>query len=399
MLIIYNVNGVAGVFSGNLGILTPVLILMGFISVILLMKFIRPLIHQLIIKRLLVFMIGYLFFGLLFYPFFEGGYAFPIKLATDTLVRTMFIVLPFGSIGVMFGVIGRRDYYIKFMLFNMFFATMSIPIFKYLGISFEVLSMGFDSYNRYSGIWANANVAGFFAIATLVITYYSRIVNIIGLKLMILATFLLLYSIFLTSSTTAFIISIIISIIYVFVSSKGSNQFAKLITFGVSVMFILPLLIGYLSGVSKGNSNFEKGKISNMINILSGNFSEIESSGRGDMVVIAYDMIKEHWISGYGYGYFLVERFDGQGLHNYYLTILGEAGIFGFSALILFLLSFITLWIKNKEIEKRFILTSAFVYYSFTFGSGAGLIGNAGALIFCVTVSSVVSMDLYNKNY
>lgn len=397
-LLVFNVNGVLGVLLGNLGILTPILTLMGGVSFLIVLPELRMLFKHKVLKRLLMFLLFYMGFGLIISYSFPDRHEAPAKLALDISLKTIFIVIP--VFGLFHNWLKReaKGKVIKYVFFMMFTATLSIPFFKLIGLSFEVLTLDIEYYSRYSGIWGNANIATFYTNFTLILACYLRLIEQLSKRIFLLTSFLLLCSIFLTFSTTGFFIFTVSIILYLyFKSKKEGKQFLSYIKYGVLGIIAILLAQNFLESSIKGDTQFNSRKVNNLINIISFNFGELDSSGRSDMLDKALPIISQNIISGNGLGYFSVKRFDDLVMHNYFLSVLGEVGILGFLFFLRYLGTFVLMYRSNNENSINFVLLASFLFFSLSFASGAGVLGNPNMLIYSV-IASVISYTGYKKS-
>lgn len=395
LCLLLNVNGILGFYTGNFGILTSFLTSIGFLSLVLVRKNFKLVLDQLIIRRVFLLMLFYVFFGSLvtYLSSYQENNQFISQIALNSLLKTILIIFPIASLFIYL----KRYFSLTTLVFKLFFlmlfTSLSVPVFKFLGISFELLSLNIDVYKRYSGIWGNANVASSFINFTLIILYYLRIenkVNRLGFNLFFI---FLIYSAFLTLSTTGFIITIVNYIIFRFYIAKNSKYFfPALIGFIILFLLIFSFISNILLPNILDNNDFEFSKVSNFISILNFDLYNLNSSGRLEMINLSINEILQNWITGLGYGYYsAVDAFNGQGMHNYFLLIFGEVGFVGLILLLSFLYAFLHLYLRMRTQAEKFILLSSLVFFILVFISGAGIIGNSNMLIFCLIISAISS--------
>lgn len=222
-------------------------------------------------------------------------------------------------------------------------STLIIIIQTLLGVNNFVINDNFEiDENRAMGVFANPNAAGFVANITILLsickittsTIYETIIFIIVLLLS-------LYASFLTLSKSSIIISIIIIFYSMFFLGLKSKQ--KKIFFSAIVILTLPIyyLISNFEDVSI--LIFDETQISRVTAIkkllFDVEFSNETTSSRYDLFNYGVSKIKENFILGNGLGFFQWFPGNENGVHNTFLLIIGEGGIFAFLLFILFIIS------------------------------------------------------------
>jgi O-antigen ligase len=333
----------------------------------------------------------YLFVGTLIYFLPLDRNEEGLTLGLSILLRSIIIVIP---IGVFFLVRIEQKGLNKLLLevfLLLFVACLSVPIFMLFGVSFEEKYLLIDYYTRYSGIWANANVAASFINSTIIIGFFIKFRKIIKPIYFYFSYLVMAYCILLTSSNTGLIILLSSSLIYLYYSSVSGRYFSiKSVLFFISLPIIYYGIIWILDyQILKGVGDIVKSQ--NSINILTLKFHQVNYSSRDYLFFEAMSIIEKNWIIGHGIGYFSRPIFLGNEnvMHNYFLTMWGEAGIIGLVNILIFLGFFIYKAYKTNDKPLRFLYAATFSFFGLTFGSGAGLIGNFNLLIYFVTVALI----------
>ena len=172
-----------------------------------------------------------------------------------------------------------------------------------------------DPNGRFSGFYLDPNAAGFICLIGCCLSYGFK-----NDKWRLLGLFFFTFCGLLTFSRTFMLLWFVANMITVFQDKKNINVMAM----GVGVL----LLIVSVSTIFQVNT-----KRLELIEGLLGNETitsyEANEDSRTDTWALWYDKILESPIIGNGYGYFTGG--DGKpGVHNAYLRVIGEAGIFPF---------------------------------------------------------------------
>jgi len=185
-----------------------------------------------------------------------------------------------------------------------------------LSIGYEALVLTND-YGRYSGFYLNANVAGFVCIYG-----YSVIYGLKHTTLKLMGQFIFTLMGLLTFSRTFIVIWLLLNLISIRISIKNIR------IFGIAFL-IFSALIAIDQAVGLNNPRFEQLKniVTSENNVSS---EEISEDSRTETWARFYDQIIEAPLFGNGYGTFTAKSGTPLGVHNTYLVLLGEAGLFPF---------------------------------------------------------------------
>lgn len=244
-------------------------------------------------------------------------------------------LIPFLVLGVLYYAISSLtyvDYFndylvelVKYMLFVIAGAEVAkntnnkiLIYFLLIGVSsilFHVL-LG-SEYGRYSGFYINPNGAGFICIIG-----YSLCYSLDSKKTRLLFQLIFTIAGILTFSRTFIALWLLITIIS---AIQNKENFINL-GFGFLMLVVLLSITAFL--------DLNTVRLTMIENIVSGNISSpssgISTGSRFESWAIYYDDILENPI--FGNGFKALSGIDEvkQGVHNSYLMILGEAGIFPF---------------------------------------------------------------------
>ncbi|WP_161595342.1 O-antigen ligase family protein [Maribacter aurantiacus] len=201
-----------------------------------------------------------------------------------------------------------------------------LTVFLQIFIFYNPLTDG----SRYSGFYLNPNSLGFICIMGYGLTFsMDKNWKLIGQIIFTIVGFL-------TFSRTFIIVWLLINVLAIRLSIKNIRT---LLVGGV-------LLIGLITYNSfLPNSNARLDAMTKIFEGKSKNTSKLEEGGRTETWANFYPFIYSQPIFGNGYGAFSGNGVGGAaGVHNAYLKVIGEAGIFAF---LIFILIFIML-IKNS---------------------------------------------------
>lgn len=174
-----------------------------------------------------------------------------------------------------------------------------------------------SDFGRYSGFYLAPNEAGFICITGYATTYGLKNA---GIKLT--GQFICTLAGLLTFSRTFIFIWLLINVISLKISIKNIRIFGLGFLI-ISTLFFIDEMVGL------NNPRFEQLKsiISNDGGVTS---EELSEDSREDTWAKFYDKILDSPFIGNGYGSFSGKEGHGKGVHNSFLTVIGEAGILPF---------------------------------------------------------------------
>jgi len=200
------------------------------------------------------------------------------------------------------------------------------------------------SYGRVRGVYGNPNTLGFVANLGLALLLYSlyKHKRWFWLKMVLIPA--LLYVTFLSLSRTSMITAAVLilftavkmTVNYLRLGHRG--RWRHLLVMGIPFMIFTYIYLNFETLIIKYTKYGSMYKILSLVNLIfKGKVSNETTSGRVDVVQYGIERILEHPLFGNGLGAF--RRFPEEtgmthGVHNTYLLVLGDAGIFPFIALL-----------------------------------------------------------------
>jgi O-antigen ligase len=257
--------------------------------------------------------------------------------------------------------------------------------------------------NRSLGFFGNPNETGFQANLALVIILAYYLLNkarnsIIYLPL----TGLCIYGAFSSFSKSAIVSCAIILILILFFSIKQIFQlnfksrflYVVGIFIGITSFVIIPRVEGYYEELSLSQQK----RISGTIDLaIKGEFNSRTTSSRSKVFADAFEIIKRKPIFGNGlYTFSIGGSFASSpthGVHNVYLKILGEGGIFALLMFLVFIFYFLLNGITLKSLELQFLCVgtiAAFCLYAF---GTHGALYNKFSIAFLGIISAISSSN------
>ncbi|MUU77189.1 O-antigen ligase family protein [Winogradskyella endarachnes] len=295
-------------------------------------------------------------FYLLYYSF--GLMATGVTGFESSIIATFVPVI--YCIGFFFLLSNRRQFQIFFKIITICFvisAFLTIVLIK-LNINVYTGSEHGWALDRAGGITGDANAAAHTSIfAFILLNHFFQPKKYIFIILKVVMLLLIFYSLVLTFSTTGlFVFTIVFFLInYKFFTGLRLVLIAALIPLLYVGIFTLKSQIPHL-----GLSVAQTGKVNNIINLLTLNFDEVDSSGRGDLVTKAFDYIVENPFMGNGVDYAVHKL-----VHNTYVGVWVDAGLFTF---LFFLIMLGTLFFGTFSLKPQhrfFAISILFVLYIF----------------------------------
>ena len=255
--------------------------------------------------------------------------------------------------------------------------------------------------NRALGFFGNPNETGFQANLTLVIVIAYYLLNkakksIIYLPLMGLC----IYGAFSSFSKSAIVSCAVIIILILFFSIKQifqlnfKSRFIYVIGIFVFIttFLIVPRVEGYYEELSLAQQKRIKGTIDLAIK---GEFNTRTTSSRSNVFEDAFEIIKRKPIFGNGlYTFSIGGSFASSpthGVHNVYLKLLGEGGVFALLIFLIFIIYFLLKAITLRSLELQFLCVSTMIAFClFAFGTH-GALYNKFSIAFLGVVSAITS--------
>jgi len=295
-------------------------------------------------------------------------------------------------------ILDNFNYWTKLITRLTIISALSGILIKYTGL--EHFGRYRAGYERVAGFFANPNELGLIANMAIVFLFTSlknkfKFVNLVLLILVTLASLL-------TFSKGAIITTSIIWFVYFFMfikfDAKTGSKVYIIITVLVSAIFFNKIF-GELDSIL---SITQSRRVNQVTNIVSGNIDDDATSGRLVLFNVGLDKIKSNPIIGYGIGSFsMLERNKFGGVHNTFLLIIGESGIFPFLFLIYIFIYFLVLpFFKDFDKNKKFIIFSMTIVLINYMMSTHGVFKTRFFLLFIIVLSIHVDDQLliFNDN-
>ena len=372
-----NIQGFVNIFISNslsqqLAYLNVLLIIAG---IFLIKK--EPINFSKTNKLWLIFYIFYYSFALLA----SGIYGF-----SSSILATL--VAPIYFIGF-YCLLSDPDQLKPFFKFlTILFVIISILTIYLFKINFDYDSSGILGWNldRAGGFYGDANNAALVSIiAYILFDNFYKPSKIIFRTIKILILLVILYSLFLTFSTTGLFVFTVIF----FINNYRFFTGLRLIILGILIVLFYVGIFSIKTQTKDLNlSAHQIHKIDNVINLLTFNLEKVDNSGRGELMENILPYLYENPIIGNGVDFSVVMR-----AHNTYLNIWVDAGIFTFLFFI-FMLCFYFFKAFSMDLEKRYFAMSILTaFYIFMF-SLQTVINQAYLIVLIVLVGYIID---YNK--
>lgn len=255
-----------------------------------------------------------------------------------------------------------------------------ITIYQYVN---QLNWNGFDSDGeiilRAYGLYLNPNIAGFFAIVSIILSFnlilFRNKYNTLNLVILIIS----LIAGLLTFSKTFFLNSFVVLIIYIYNRRKYLKSYVlpTIISKLKYIIFIPLFLLFYF--VLSSEDVLDKEQMARLETVFFFlNDSEIDYSGRSELADYGIQMAKEKPIIGSGFGTFTILKESNKlfdftssdlGVHNTFIRIWGEGGVISILFYLFFWIHLLWRVYLSKSIEVKLIsymLIFTLNIYSFT---------------------------------
>lgn len=263
-----------------------------------------------------------------------------------------------------------------FVTMFMFFITMTIPFGELIGLR-NVIE--YKSLTRESGVFSNPNKAGTHINYNLALVLFFILNSRRWFWLFIGILPLVMYSTFLTFSKSAMISAILIFLVFLFINIKGNYRLGRPRRNKLRFFIIMIFVIGTALAptITKLLYSLKPQQITRVLQvgqIVTGQIDEKTTTHRSVLWEEGIEIIKQFPLTGHGFGSFHKLPKGRLNVHNTYLMVLGESGIFPFIILVVFVLILYyrcLFWIKDPNYQflalSICIITTIQVY-----GSGNG---------------------------
>lgn len=227
-------------------------------------------------------------------------------------------------------------------------SILSIYLYK-LNWSVETNGIHIYSLGRAGGVYGDANETALVSIIAFIFVYrdYNPTKTILKF-LKVILLLIIIYNLIITYSTTGFV-AFVISFILLNYKYFKPKRMLFVIVLTLLFYFVILNLKDLTSGLDL--STPQRDKINNIVNILTFNTSEVDSSGRDRLLANLLKYVFENPIIGNGVGFtFLVKG------HNTFFGVWADAGIFTFLVFMIMLGNYFKNTFKSLPDVRYFVL-------------------------------------------
>jgi O-antigen ligase len=294
---------------------------------------------------------------ILYYSF--GLLATGISGFQTSIIATLIPVIYFT--GFNFLLSDREQFKIFFKVITICFVISSFITIIFMKLNFNIYTgevlQGWD-LDRAGGITGDANAAAHTSIfAFILFNQFFKPSLFIFRTLKIIILFIIFYSLFLTFSTTGLFVFTVVFFLMNYKFLKG----IKIVLFAALIpLFYVGVFALQSQAQNFGLSKAQAYKVNNLTNLLTLNFDEVDSSGRGDLLENVMQYLYENPILGNGIDFSVAMRG-----HNTYIGIWVDAGLFTFLFFIFMLSCFFIKTFSLKLHLRFFAMSLLIVLYIF----------------------------------
>ena len=358
--IILNLNGMFLIFFGINALFSPLLLLVSLHGIVIALK--KNI-------RLNNSMLNLYFFAIVLYLIISSASSFK----TITEIEYYNYISYLANIPIMLFLFSYCSYYISkfgfekllkkvysFFLINLFL----VSIIYFFDFDFHP-SKDYLKTFRFSGNFANPNELASFSIFTIILTFYNANIKKLNLIFSIIIISISFYFILISFSRSGIIFALVLILFSLLQISSKRNFFFSILFFSLSLLVYNLFFESFINNLSLS----QQYRLQPILNIFETGITNELSTGRFEYWIIAQDKIISSPLFGSGFGSFHRISEIGLGVHNTYLMIIGESGIFPFFLLIIFLTLLFVRIIKIKSKLKFFSLWVFLVISVLIFGS------------------------------
>lgn len=232
------------------------------------------------------------------------------------------------------------------------FILSSFFLILFYKIGYDVDTLGSPEYgiDRAEGLFGDANNSCLIALLTFVISYMNfKSYNLTTRIIRVILLIFIFYSIFITFSTTGLFI---FSIIFILVNYEFFSK-ERLLLLGVFAPIFYGIMIN-LNTITAGIdlTRLQRVKIDNIVNLLSLNTAEIDSSGRDELLTRLFEYVLENPLIGNSIGFG-----NSMSGHNTFIGIWADSGFLTFIVFLLLLFTYFARTFKTHKKIKFFNLS------------------------------------------
>lgn len=345
-IIFCNLNGLSTLFFGITAPFSPLMLLLSLIIIYTGWFKEKIKINKWWVITIIVFYIMYMYiaFGSYLWDSSQVHSGTSLTSLFRSYISSILIILAYYIGATVY--LKERDlnFIIKYIFPFFLFTSVFVAIGPFIGLQ-SSFNYGNDfSGERSTGFFANPNEAGAFANLSLVVFLAALIV--FKRKLWILPLIgIAIYGAITSFSKAAFLLSLFLIFIFLFKTvisfrSNGLKTNVFIFTFLTLIFFSVQYAIFNFEGIVSNLTGGQEKRVIATYELLQGKITKETTSDRDVLFKYGWRLIKRKPLIGNGLGSF--HRFKGGkmqlGVHNTFLMIFGEAGIF---ILLLFIFYFI----------------------------------------------------------
>gem|GEM_PF-7066311 len=353
-----NVNGIVFYLTGMLGVATNALGVLSCVVIVLILFGDGPRLSR-ASSYLVWFAMAYMLIGSLSgLSRAESIVDFDSHL--KSLVITISTLVVFSSVGLSSIKRDRWQSFVTCLSVVHFLGLLSIPVFYLMGleVAYLFISVGqISEIGRASGIFGNANgAAANCCIGVLLVQFsYLRQGTAMSKVGLLAAMGLMFYCLYLTGSLTGMFLGLLISILFLSVGVVDRKERHKFVAaFTVAACFIVSAALVGWDAYARGQTDYRLSRIGNLFSDVQGTEGDKYSS-RGVLVQEGLSLASDRPAFGWGLGSFARNVIDDQGVHNFYVQMLGEGGVVLLLMYLAFLATLLRLGLRQPRRDLQFL--------------------------------------------
>ncbi len=244
----------------------------------------------------------------------------------------------------------NRNLFLKILTFAFVLSSFFLVLFYLIGYDVDKLGTPEWGIDRAGGLFGDANNACLIAILTFILVHMNyRAKNLKHVVLRLVLLTFIFYSIFITFSTTGFFI---FSIVLGLLNYKFFTKSRILL-----IPIVLPIfyaVIANLDVITEGVNltRLQRVKIDNIVNLVTFNTTEVDSSGRNELLERLLEYVYENPFIGNSIGFG-----NSMSGHNTIIGIWADAGILALLSFLILLGVYFVKAIKSSLYTRYFSLS------------------------------------------
>ena len=401
ILIMCNLNGVFGMYLGINAPFSPVILILSIIVIYLSAP--KKNSFSKIYLLGLFFFVSFWFIGMAgsLYDFISN---YHVKQATREISTTIIIMTAYYLFMKSLKTKVQVD---NFMLF-LFYLFLLITIFGVLESYLGLKSIYHADENRSNGFFGNPNETGLQCNLMLLLAYFMFLNDRIKLPVFLVALGLGAYGAFLTFSKMAILIVIIGVVFFIFYTFSSLGRAKRVVTLRfIGFIVLIFYIVGFIvvpKFIEFGQSLSwdQRKRINDVYNlVVNRKIDKSTTSNRTIVIEEAILLVAKRPFTGYGLHSFSTSNLfsAGFGIHNTFIKIVGEAGIFSLFIFLLYLGVLACMSIIHLPWNYRFfVLGLLLILTLFSFASHT-VLSRKFFIPFLGIITALNSMPiLYRKN-